>query len=284
MGNTTNTIDQGYAVLSHLADQPFTEEFLVVKLCRLLIHDDFQIGYDFTDASTSPEEELVKAAMLAWENPVSGPKGQLRAVLRVILQSDLFRSTLSTQQKVKTPLEFAASTIRALRADKGDGTYTADTDGYSLQAVVSRAGRMQMFDRAAPDGYPETAPGWISSGTLAERLRFVQAALMAPADRPGGELGGSTFTDPVALLRLKQPAGMSDPEAVSDYFLGLLFPAEGIANQQGYRGLAVRFLNTADNGTTTSAFSGLTATSKVYDTRVRGLVAFLLTTPRFQEQ
>jgi hypothetical protein len=205
-------------------------------------------------------------------------------VLRVILGSDLFRSTLSTQQKVKTPLEYAVSTIRALRTPKGDGTFTADTDGYSLQAVISRAGRMRLFDRAEPDGYPETAPGWISAGTLAERLRFVQAALMAPADRPSGELDTTTFTDPVALLRVRAPAGLADAGVAADYFLGLLFPAEGAANLRGLRALAVRYLDTADNGTTASQYSSLAAGSKDHDTRVRGLVAFLLTTQRFQEQ
>ncbi len=284
-GNGTNTISEGNRVLAHMADQPFTEEFIVVKLCRLFIHDDFQTGYDFTDADTSPEEDLVKAAMLAWENPPGGgPKGQLRPVLRVILGSDLFRSTLSTQQKVKTPLEFAVSAIRALRTPKGDGTFTSDTDGYSLQPVMSRAGLMLLFNRAEPNGYPETGPSWISAGTLAERLRFAQAALMAPGDRPGGELDATTFTDPVALLRVRQPSAISNAGAAADYFLGLLFHTEGEANLAGLRALAVRYLDTADDGVTASLYSSLSPGTKAHDTRVRGLVSFLLCSQRFQEQ
>lgn len=281
----TNTLREGYTVLQHMADQPFTQEFIAVKLCRLFLHEDFRTGYDFTDAATSPEEETIKAAMLAWENPPGGgPKGQLRPVLRAILKSDLFRSTLASQQKVKTPLEFAVSALRAFRADNGNGTFTASTDGVGLQAPLNRAGRMRLFDRAEPDGYPETAAPWISAGTLAERLRYVQALSTKPANRPGGELDSRTTIDPVALLRRKKPSALTDATLAVDYLLDLLFPAEGRANLGAYRKLAVDFLNTGDDGVTSSPYASLGAGSITHDTRLRGLVSFLLTTSRFQEQ
>ena len=94
--------------------------------------------------------------------------------------------------------------------------------------------------------------------------------------------------NPVALLQLKLPAAsLRDAGAVADYFLDLLFPSEGKANLAVYRTAAINFLNTADNGTTASAFSGLTVSSvagAVYDTRVRGMVSMLMTSHRFQEQ
>jgi uncharacterized protein (DUF1800 family) len=284
-GNTTNTIQEGYTVLRHMADQPFTQEFIVVKLCRLFVHDDFQVGYDFTDAETSPEEDLVKAAMLTWENPPGGgPKGQLRPVIRTILHSSLFRSSLASQQKIKTPLEYSVSALRAFRTDNGDGTFTASSNGVGLQAPMNRAGRMRLFDRAEPDGYSESGQAWISAGTLAERLRYVQALSLRPANRPSGELDSRTVIDPVALLRRKKPAALTDAAVAADYFLELLFPGEGPANLQPYRDLAIRFLNTADNGTTASAYSSLSAGTTAHDTRVRGLVSFLMTTSRFNEQ
>lgn len=284
-GNTTNTIQEGYTVLQHMANQPFTQEFIAVKLCRLFIHDDFRTGYDFTDAVTSPEEETVKAAMLAWENPPGGgPKGQLRPVLRAILKSSAFRSAVASQQKVKTPLEYSVSALRAFRADNGDGTFTATTDGAGLQAPLNRAGRMRLFDRAEPDGFPEAAGPWISAGTLAERLRYVQALSMKPANRPGGELDARTSIDPVALLRRKKPAALTDAALAADYLLDLLFPAEGAGNLGAYRKLAIDFLNTGDDGVASSPYSSLGAGSINHDTRLRGLVSFLLTTTRFQEQ
>ena len=44
------------------------------------------------------------------------------------------------------------------------------------------------------------------------------------------------------------------------------------------------FLNTGDDGTSLSLFSGQGNTGTTYDTRVRGLVSLLMTTQRFQEQ
>lgn len=280
----TNTIQEAYKLIEHMANQPFTQEFLSVKLCRLFVHEGFQIGYDFTDADTSPEEELVHACMLAWENPSNGgPKGQIREVLKVIFNSDLFRSHEASQQKVRTPLEFVVSTIRALRAARPDGSYTANTDG-DLAFALSRMGLMLLFDRAEPNGYPETADAWISAGTLAERLRFVQAALM-PASMTGkGDGGANTSIDPAGLLQLKAPAAVRDSALAADFFLDLLFPAEGRANLAAFRAMAIRWLDTADDGTTASPFSALAPGSTDYDTRLRGMVAALMTTQRFQEQ
>jgi hypothetical protein len=70
----------------------------------------------------------------------------------------------------------------------------------------------------------------------------------------------------------------------TDYFLSILFPGEGRANLDLYRGNAVNFLNTSDDGTTVSPFSNLNHTAAPYDTRVRAMVAMLMTLQRFQEQ
>lgn len=276
-------LQDGYDILSHMADQPFTQEFLSVKLCRLFIHDGFAHGYDFADAESTPEEDLVHRCMLAWENSV--PRGQIRNVLRVIFESELFQGHAASLQKVKTPLEFAVSTVRALRSRKADGSWTADTDGYGFSNFLNRSGRMRLFDRAEPDGYPEDAPGWISAGTLAERLRFVQAALM-PAGMTGKDDAGiNTQVDLLSLLRLKVGSDrLRDAGAIVDYLLGLLFPAEGAANLAEYRQMAVQYLDTAEDGTTASPWSQLIPGSTTYDQRVRGLVGLLMSTQRFQEQ
>jgi uncharacterized protein (DUF1800 family) len=292
-GATTNGIQDGYRVLAHMADQPFTQEYLSVKLCRLLVHDGFHHGYDFTDASTSPEEELVHRCMLAWENPANGgPKGQIRNVLRVILNSSLFRAHLTASAKVRTPMEFAVATLRAFRALRDDGTYTSITDAVNLaDGVLNRSGRMRLFDRAEPDGYPEDGAGWISAGTLAERLRFVQSIALAganlstiPAVRGSADSVGAGRIDPAGLAVLKLGTSATSAEAVTDYFLDLLFPSEGRANLSQLRKVGIEFLNTADNGSTASAFSTLVPGSRNYDGRVRGLAALFLSVPRFQEQ
>ena len=280
----TNGIQDGYDVINHLANLPFTMEFISVKLCRLFIHDDFVHGvYDYTDPNRSAEAELVRQCMTAWNTPGGdGRKGNMRAVLATIFASDLFRSHGGSLQKVKTPYEFVVSSVRALRAVQANGTYTSFSDGYSFSSPMSRMGGMSLFNRAEPDGWPESGPPWISAGTLDERVRFVQALLASGT----GDDAGNCTTDPVALLKLKLSSGQWDnATSVVNFFLGIIYPGEGSANLDGYRQLGVTYLNTADTGAgATSLFSGLGNSSGNYDTRVRGMVAMLMGQARFQEQ
>jgi len=281
----TNGILDGYEVISHLANLPFTQEYISVKLCRLLVHDDFSTGYDFTNANLSAEGQLVKECMTAWE--AGAPKGQVRQVLDAVFDSDLFRGHDASLQKVKTPLEYAASVIRALRAAQSNGSYTAETDGYSLFDPLARMGEMYLFDSKTPDGYQEHATAWISAGTLAERIRFVQTTCMPFSDdEKDDDMGGNfNLVDPVALLTLKlAPGSLLDAGDVADYFLAVFYPGEGKANLDLYRTSAVDFLNTDDDGVTPSPFSALTVGDSAYDTRVRGAASMLLTLPRFNEQ
>lgn len=279
----TNAIKDGYETLTHLANQPFTQEYLSVKLCRLLIHEEFHHGYDYR-TDNSPEARLVRDCMRTWEE--SSPKGQIWKVVATILNSEMFRTQAAARQKVKTPFEFTVSAIRTLRALAPDGTYTADTSGSGLYNPMNQMGRMRLFDRDDPDGYPETAAPWISAGTLAERLRYVQALLMPTNSASGrGDITAQDFANPVRLLKLKLPSTQwRNAEAVSDFFLGLLYPGEGKVALESYRRAALEYLNTADNGTSVSAFSSLIDTTATYDIRVRGMVAMLMTFERFQEQ
>jgi len=295
----TNGIQDGYDVIRHIASQPFTEEYISIKLCRLFVHDDFPNPsndpnngnysfYNYAAGNLSPEADLVHQCMLAWEN--SNPKGQIRAVLNTIFNSDLFRGHGTSMQKVKTPLEYLASAIRALRAANTNGTFTATLDSGSaaIGTPLGRMGTMSLFDRAEPDGYPEAGPPWISAGTLSERLRYIQSLLYNPAGAGGVAKpsdSGSSTADPVSLLKLKLPgASWNDAGTVADYFLGILYPAEGKANLDLYRTAAINYLNTADDGVTSSPFSSLNNIAATYDTRVRGMVAMLMTLQRFHEQ
>jgi hypothetical protein len=208
-------------------------------------------------------------------------------VLRTIFDSALFRSHDGSRQKIKTPLEFVVSALRALRAAGPYGSFTAFTDG-NITSPISRMGGMSLFNRPEPDGYSEFGPPWINAGTLAERLRFVQTLCLTgirPID------AGANTVDPVALLKIKLPSSAwNNAHQVADYFLTLLFPGEGTANLDLYRQAAVNFLDTRDDGSPAAAaelFAALpnsAGAGSSYDTRVRGLVAMLLTLPRFQEQ
>jgi uncharacterized protein (DUF1800 family) len=299
----TNGISEGYTVISNLANLPFTEEFISVKLCRLFVHDNFAIGYDFTDPNLAPEGQLVHQCMLAWEN--SSPKGQLRSVLATIFNSDLFRGNTAAQQKTKTPLEYTISAVRALRSSTDGsgnfGTFSAETDGYSISGTdrataypLNRMGAMLLFDRTDPNGYPEDAQGWISAGTLAERIRWIQTFCMSTNDSSKNDSitgGNKSVSDPMGLLKYKlalqsPPGSITNAANITDYLLSILFPGEGTANLGLYRSQAITFLNTADDGITPSPMNLLSQSGNPspLETRIRGAVAMLLGFQRFEEQ
>ena len=76
--------------------------------------------------------------------------------------------------------------------------------------------------------------------------------------------------------------------AVADYFLGILYPAEGAGNLAFARIAAIDFLNHggADSSSThrNNAFANVPNTHNTYAERVRGMVAMLMALPRFHEQ
>jgi hypothetical protein len=211
-------------------------------------------------------------------------------VLQAIFNSDLFRSHGGSMQKVKTPLEFCISAVRVFRAQNTDGTFTAGSSDGSFTTPFGRMGDMKLFDRGAPDGYPESGPPWISAGTLAERVRYVQSLCIAtgqPGHNGGTNDAGSAFCDPAGLIKLKLPStSWTNAPAVADYLLGIIYPGEGKANLDQYKNLAVTFLNTANDGVTSSPLNvlSMTGTPSPYDTRIRGVAGMLLTLQRFHEQ
>ena len=300
--NGTNGIQDGYDVIRHLADQPFTMEYLSIKLCRLFVHENFPnpstrpgtpgyVFYDYTRSDLSSEARLVHDCMITWEN--TQPKGQIWPVLATIFNSELFRSPQASQQKIKTPLEFCISAVRALRASRdGSGSpdsFTAGTDG-DFQAPLVKLGGMQLFDRGAPDGYPENGRAWISAGTLMARTRFAQSFCL-PLGVAGKEIAGlSHYVEPAVLLSARLPAGqLNNANVVADYLLGVIYPGEGKANLSLYRDLVVQRLNdgTTDSPPGNQPFSDIgfsTASGSPYDTRVRAAVALLLSWQPFQEQ
>lgn len=260
--------------------------------------------YNYAGGNLAPEADLVHQCMMAWET--NSPKGQLRPVLSAIFNSDLFKSSATTMQKVKTPLEYTISGIRALRSSTNGsslpGTFTADTDGYSISGnangstayPLNRMGGMLLFDRQDPNGYPEAAAGWVSAGTLAERIRWIQTLCIGSNDattkNDSISGGNKSVSYPVLLLQMNLPAAsQTNAAAVVDYFLGILMPGEGAANLGLYRAAAISYLNdyTADSPADTLPFSGLTVSAtggSNYDTRVRGMVAMLMGFQRFEEQ
>ena len=100
-----------------------------------------------------------------------------------------------------------------------------------------------------------------------------------------GAPGLKNISDPVGLLQSRLPnASWNDAAAIVDFFMSILYPGEGKANLDLDRTAAIQFLNLDEaNPPQASPFLNLSVGSTAYDGRVRGMVALLMTFPRYQE-
>jgi len=87
-------------------------------------------------------------------------------VMRTILTSPEFLSPDAYRAKVKTPLEFVASAVRATGADV--------QDALPLVRAMQQLG-MPLYFCQPPTGYKDTADGWVNTGALVARMNFALA-------------------------------------------------------------------------------------------------------------
>ena len=92
-----------------------------------------------------------------------GSDGDIKAVLRTLVQSPEFNSRRYFRNKVKTPTEFIASAFR-----------TTATDPQNPGALVNTLKQMGMppYDALPPTGYYLTADQWMNTTALVDRLNF----------------------------------------------------------------------------------------------------------------
>src|SRR4029079_3307332 len=93
-------MSDGLRVIDILSRHPSTARFVSKKLCQRFIADD------------PPAQLIERVAQVFLKTD-----GDIREVLRAILTSPEFYSTAVFRAKVKSPLELAASAIRALDGD-----------------------------------------------------------------------------------------------------------------------------------------------------------------------
>jgi uncharacterized protein (DUF1800 family) len=156
---------EGREILSRLANSPATARFISWKLARRLVADD-------------PPAALVDRAAAAFERT----HGEIREVVRTIVTDPEFLAAEARQAKLKTPLEFVVSAVRASGASVA-----------SVRELAKRVADMGMplYLQQPPTGYKDTAEAWVSTSGLVARLNF---ALDLSAGRvPGVELPPSAF-------------------------------------------------------------------------------------------
>ena len=136
----------GEQVLDILAGHSSTARFIAAKLARRFVADE-------------PPPSLVDRAAAMFTQT----GGDIREVVRTIITSREFFAPQAYRAKIKTPLEFVASAVRASGVDVRNGT--------SLVAAMRQLG-MPLYMCQPPTGYADRAEAWVNTGTLLNRMNF----------------------------------------------------------------------------------------------------------------
>ena len=163
-----NGQQEGMEMLNRLAGSPQTAHFVARKLAQRFVADD-------------PPPALVNRLA----DRFLETDGDTREVLHTLFTSPEFWSPQIYRAKVKTPLEFVVSTIRASGADVGNP--------FPLVQVLGKMGE-PLYQMQPPTGYSMRADYWINSDALLDRLNFA-------LQLSNGQVGGVKF-DATKLLSL----------------------------------------------------------------------------------
>lgn len=176
----------GLEVLHKLSRNPRTAQFISFELARHFVMDQ-------------PPQSLVDRMAKTFLK--SG--GDIRQVMRAMIYSPEFWSRQAYGAKVKTPFELVASAIRASGADVDIAL--------PLDQWVARMGE-PLYLCEPPNGYPDTAQSWVSTGALLDRMNF--AIAVATNHMPGAQ---------VDLNRIFTPNAARDPQvALNEAFQAVL--------------------------------------------------------------
>jgi len=140
---------EGREVLHMLATSPETARFISLKLAQRFVSDD-------------PPPALVDRMAKTFQKK----KGDIREVLTTLFHSPEFWDESAYRAKVKTPLEFVASAVRATGCEV--------EDAMPLARQIGNMG-MPLYAAQPPTGYSMKADTWVSSSALLNRMNFALA-------------------------------------------------------------------------------------------------------------
>jgi uncharacterized protein (DUF1800 family) len=163
---------EGLEVLHRLATSPQTAHFISLKLAERFVSDD-------------PPPGLVDRMTKTFLKK----KGDIREVLTVLFHSPEFWNDGAYRAKVKTPLEFVVSAVRATGAEVDDAL--------PLIRQLNNMG-MPLYGAQPPTGYSMKAETWVSSSALLNRMNFALALTsdkMKAVKVDVGQLAGSSPRD-----------------------------------------------------------------------------------------
>jgi uncharacterized protein (DUF1800 family) len=175
--------DEGKEMLTILAHHPSTAHFISKKLAMRFVSDN-------------PPEALVNRMA----DTFLKSDGDIRQVLRTMFDSPEFWAPQAYRAKVKTPLEFVVSAVRASGADV--------SNALPLAQALNQMG-MPLYGAQPPTGYSMKAETWVNSAALLNRmnfaLRFTSGRMAGVSFAPERVLGSAeTPSDSnAALARLE---------------------------------------------------------------------------------
>ena len=140
---------EGSELLHRLATSPQTAHFISLKLAERFVSDE-------------PPPALVDRMARTFLKK----KGDIREVLSTLFHSPEFWDDAAYRAKVKTPLEFVASAVRATGAEVDDAL--------PLTRQLNNMG-MPLYGAQPPTGYSMKADTWVSSSALLNRMNFALA-------------------------------------------------------------------------------------------------------------
>lgn len=141
-----NGEDEGLQVLNILAHQPATARFISTELAQRFVSDN-------------PPPALIDAMSKTFLKS----DGDIREVLRTMFKSPEFWSPDAYRARVKTPLEFVASSLRATQADV--------SDPLPLLGQLNKMGQ-PLYGCQPPTGYSTKSDVWVNSAALLDRMNF----------------------------------------------------------------------------------------------------------------
>lgn len=174
-------IEDGLKVIDLLARHPATARFIARKLARRFVADE-------------PPAALVDKAAADFRRS----DGDIPSLLRTLMESPEFFAPEHYRAKVKKPLEFVASAIRAVGAET--------EISHQLLRYLGRMGE-SLFLAQPPTGYPDVAGSWISPDMLLTRMNF--AADLIGNRLPGSKVALESLKDNQSVLQLIAPDGFS---------------------------------------------------------------------------
>ncbi len=266
-------MNEGLAVLHLLATSPATAHIISQKLAERFVSD-------------APPAALVNRMAATFLKT----DGDIAAVLTTLFHSPEFWSPDVYRAKVKTPLEYVASALRATDAEV--------TNPAPLVQSMDRLG-MPLYGMQTPNGYSWQADSWVSSNALLTRMNF---ALVLSGNRLGGTklswpelLGGGVQATAIPTgdtegrlerALLGQPAAAQTRDAALG---GAVVPGVQAQAEESFRGTTVDLKQGNGQGKDAGAMVRVgagrgPAVAKAPETPLATTAGLLLGSPDFQRR